>query len=193
MANDKIKFSTGTVVDENGYLYQVGTQITSTAAELNLVDGQTATAAEVNRAVDISARVVTTTATALSLTVTEHAERLVVVNTADTCAISAPAAAGTGAKMTIVIGTAITQNSIVVAANGTDVIRGVSYMFGTTEEAAESFVTSATSDKYSFNGGTTGGLGGDTLEMWDVAANTWQVRVFGTGSGAIATGFAATT
>ena len=35
MANDKIKFSTGTVVDEDGYLYQVGTKITATAAELN--------------------------------------------------------------------------------------------------------------------------------------------------------------
>jgi len=35
MANDKIKFSTGTVVDSSGNLYQAGTQITSTAAEIN--------------------------------------------------------------------------------------------------------------------------------------------------------------
>lgn len=32
---DKIKFSTGTVVDADGYLYQLGTKITATAAEIN--------------------------------------------------------------------------------------------------------------------------------------------------------------
>jgi hypothetical protein len=54
MPNDKIKFKTpsgyasGTVVDSDLDLYQRGVQITSTAAELNLNDGQTATATEVN-------------------------------------------------------------------------------------------------------------------------------------------------
>ena len=81
-------------------VYVGGTQITATGAELNILDGVTATAAEINRAVDISARIVTTTATALSLTVTEHAERIVLVNTNSTVAntITLPAAAGTGAK-----------------------------------------------------------------------------------------------
>jgi len=35
MANDKIKFSTGTVVDSSGNLYQAGSQITATATEIN--------------------------------------------------------------------------------------------------------------------------------------------------------------
>jgi len=38
MAGDKIKFSTGTVVDSSGNLYQAGVQITATAAELNQAD-----------------------------------------------------------------------------------------------------------------------------------------------------------
>ena len=33
---DKVKFSTGTVVDANGYLHQVGEIINATAAELNI-------------------------------------------------------------------------------------------------------------------------------------------------------------
>ncbi len=33
---DKVKFSTGTVVDENGYLHQVGVKIDATAAEINV-------------------------------------------------------------------------------------------------------------------------------------------------------------
>lgn len=53
MGSDKIRFDgTGTVVDVDGYLYQVGTKVTATAAELNLSDGQTATATEVNYVAD---------------------------------------------------------------------------------------------------------------------------------------------
>ena len=57
MANDKIKFSTGTVVDEDGYLHQVGTKIAATAAELNLINGVTATTAELNAAADQSGNI----------------------------------------------------------------------------------------------------------------------------------------
>jgi hypothetical protein len=39
MAGDKIKFSTGTVVDSSGNLYQAGVQITASAAEINKVAG----------------------------------------------------------------------------------------------------------------------------------------------------------
>ena len=37
-----------TVIDSDGYLYQAGTKITATAAELNKLDGATATAAELS-------------------------------------------------------------------------------------------------------------------------------------------------
>ena len=79
-----------------------------------------------------------------------------------------------------------------MAANGTaDVLSGVAFMFGSTEEAAEAFHTTATSDKVTFNRTTTGGLGGDKVVAIDTAANTWTVEVFGNGSGAIATPFSA--
>jgi len=155
----------------------------------------TATAAELNRSCDTSARVVTTTATALSLTVTEHAERVVLINTNSTVAntFTLPAAAGTGEKFTLVNNIAQTQGTVVIAANGTDVFSGICYALDSTAAAdAMTFLTTATSDKVTLNLTTTGGLGKDWFEAWDVAANTWLVKVAINGSGSLATPFSET-
>lgn len=170
--------------------------LTATVAELNSVcDDNTATAAEITRACDISARVVTTTATALSLTVTQHAERVVLVNTNSTVAntFTLPVATGSGAKFTIINNIAQTQGTVVIAASGTlDTLKGVAYIGDTTAETAGAFVTSATSDKLTMDLTTTGGLGGDTVELLDGAANVWTVRATLTGSGTLATPFSQT-
>jgi len=155
----------------------------------------TATGAEINQVADASARIVTTTATALSLTVTEHADRIVLINTnsAGAGTFSLPAAAGTGAKLTLINNIAQTQGSIVIAANGTDVMNGVAMNFGTTGATAQAFSTSATSDKITLNNTTTGGeIPGDKIELWDSAANTWTVSASVMGSGTLATPFSAT-
>jgi hypothetical protein len=171
------------VADTSGNLFHVGTQVTATAAELN-------------RAADISARVVTSSATALSLTVTEHAERILLVNSNSTVAntFTLPTATGSGAKFTIINNIAQTQGSVVVAANGTtDVMNGAAFVFGTTEETARSFATSATSDKITLNNTTSGGENpGDVIECVDSAANTWTVTCHLGGSGTLATPFSAT-
>lgn len=154
----------------------------------------TSTQAEIDRKCDISARVVTTTATALSLTITQHAERVVLINTNSTVAntFTMPVATGSGAKFTLVNNIAQTQGSVVVAASGTlDTLKGVAYIGDTTAETAGAFVTSATSDKLTMNITTTGGLGGDVVELLDGAANVWTVRATLTGSGTLATPFAA--
>lgn len=170
--------------------------LTATVAELNSVcDNNTATAAEITRACDISARVVTTTATALSLTVTEHADRVVLVNTNSTVAntFTLPVATGSGAKFTIINNIQQTQGTVVVAASGTlDTLKGVAIIGDTTAETAGAFLTTATSDKLSMNLTTTGGLGGDTVELLDGAANVWTVRATLTGSGTLATPFSQT-
>ena len=170
--------------------------LTVTTAEINdALDGNTATAAEITRSCDASARVVATTATALSLTVTEHAERVLLVNTNSTVAntFTLPAAGGTGEKFTVVNNIVQTQGTVVIAANGTDVLTGKATALDSTAAAdAMVFVTSATSDKVTFNLTTTGGLGYDTVEAWDVGANTWLVNVVYNGSGSLATPFSAT-
>lgn len=156
-------------------------------------DSSNASSAELNRVADISTRIVTSTATALSLTVTQHADRVVLVNTNSTVAntFTLPVATGSGARFTIINNIAQTQGTVVVAANGTDVMKGVAYIGDTTAETAGAFVTTATSDKISLNLTTTGALGGDSIECLDGAANTWTVRAFLTGSGTLATPFSA--
>jgi hypothetical protein len=171
-----------TVASNTGVLYQEGTAITATAAEIN-------------QATDASARIVTTTATVLPLTVAAHGEKVILINSNSTVAntFTLPVATGSGAKFTLINNIAQTQGSVVVAANGTlDVMNGVAYVFGTTAAAAQAFVTSATSDKVTLNRTTTGGLKGDIVEAWDSAANTWTVQVKCVGSGTLATPFSAT-
>jgi hypothetical protein len=156
--------------------------------------GASATLTEVNRVADASARVIPTTATALSLTVTQHAERVVLVNSNTTVAntFTLPAATGSGSKFTVIVGTPQTQGSIVVAALTTDVVRGVCRHSHTTAAAISAYLTTATSDKISLNATTTGGLGGDVIELWDVASGTWQVECRLTANGSQATPFSAT-
>lgn len=169
-------------VKSGGSLKLAGTEVTATAAELN-------------RSTDISARIVTTTATSLNLTLTEHAERLVVINTNSTVAntFTLPLATGSGAKMTLVNNIAQTQGSIVIAANGTtNTLKGMAYIVSSTEEAAICAFTTATDDKLTMNRTTTGGLGGDIVEAWDIETGVWHVQARLNGNGSVATPFAAT-
>lgn len=164
-------------------------------SENALLSGLTADAAEINRTSDASARIVTTTATVLALTVTEHAERVVLINTNSTVAntFTLPAATGSGAKFTLINNIAQTQGTVVWAANGTDVLKGICKAFDSTAAAdAMCFITTATSDKVSLNRTTTGGLGYDMIEAWDSSANTWSVRVEINGSGSMGTPFSET-
>lgn len=172
--------------------------ITASATEINtVVDGNEATAAELTRVADISARVVGTTATVLALTVTQHADRVVLVNVTTTAGITAtlPVATGSGAKFTVINNVAKTQGSVVVAANGTlDVMNGMAFVANTsTTVNIQAFLTSASSDKVTWNRTTTGGGGtGDVFEAWDTAANAWTVRVTAGSIGAAATPFSET-
>lgn len=164
-------------------------------AEAALLTGLTATSAELNRSADPTGRIVTTTATVLALTITQHAERVVLVDTNSTVAntVTLPVATGSGAKFTVINNIVQTQGTVVVAANGTDVMQGVCIAVDSTAGGGgDTFVTTASSDKVSMNLTTTGGLGGDMVEAWDKSANTWYVRVLTCGSGTLATPFSET-
>ena len=156
----------------------------------------TITAAEL-RTLDPGSRIVTTTASALSLAITTAAERVILVNSNTTFAntVTLPLATGSGAKITVVNNIAQTQGSVVVAANGTtNTLAGVAYMVNATvTNNAQAFYTSATSDKVTFNRTTTGGgTGGDIVECWDTATNVWTVQVRSATKCTTATPFAAT-
>lgn len=143
------------------------------------------TAAEIDRVADKSASVITNTATTLSITVTQHASRTVVLSCATTSQISLPVASGSGEKFVFIIGATSTDGNKVIAANGTDIILGnaiIATPSDTDTAKILGFTASATSDKLTFNGTTSGGRIGDVVELIDYAANTWNAKVIASGS-----------
>lgn len=152
--------------------------------------GITATAAMIDRNTNAAARVVTTTATTLALTITQHGERLLLINTNSTVAntFTLPAATGSGTHYKLVNGIAQTQGSVVV--NTTSVFAGrVAALDSTASADASVFKTSATSNTITMNRTTTGGIGYDSVDAWDVASGTYYVEVVTNGSGTLATPF----
>lgn len=150
-----------------------------------------ATMAQVRAAV--AAAVVATTATTLSITAASHAGKMVVINSAAPIAVSLPAATGTGNTYRFKFGVAATGTSSTIAANGTDVIEGMVLVLTTaTDVVVTGYSTSATSDKVSANGTTTGGVAGDTYTFVDAESGVWQVNGMLRQTGSIATPFSAT-
>lgn len=173
MANDKIKFSTGTVVDEDGYLYQAGTKITAEAAELNILDGVTATAAEINTAADVSARLVTQVAGAFALDPTTHGNKITIVADAD-AVITLPAATGSGVKYTILVNLAMTGPAL-ISVTGDDTFLGGVQGFDADADAAYAWAATGLNE-VNLNGVATGGKVGDIISFTDVLADKWLVE-----------------
>lgn len=187
-------FPNGVCVDEGElYINKNGTKtaVTPSAAELNILDGVTATTAEINRACDVSARVVNTTAN-LALTEASHDGKIVTVNKATGAAITLPAATGSGAKFHLIIGTTITSGSTTIKVTGNDTMTGTAIVCNDTDNSVSGFETAADTDTITFNGTTTGGIKGDSVELIDIATDLWFVRVNGSATGSEATPFSAT-
>lgn len=190
---DTFNAKTGSTVNVAGTFQLGGTTVTSSAAELNIMDGVLATADEINRAADVSTRIVNTTATTLAVTTASHDGKVVTVNSAAPIAITLPASSGSGSRFTFVIGTAATATAHTIkVANTTDIMAGVSVIAQTDTAQVGGFLTTATDDTISLNGTTKGGLKGDKIEIIDVASGVFQVSIVGGASGTVVTPFSAT-
>lgn len=167
--------------------------VLTTTTEANILDGVTATATEINRACDVSARVVSVTTTPLTLTEAAHDGKLVVLNKADGATLTLPAATGSGSIIHVVVGTTVTSNAYIVqVANATDVMDGMVHTADDTATPVPGvWVTAADSDTVTLNGSTKGGIIGDELVFTDIATNQWMVRGFLKQSGIEATPFSA--
>lgn len=141
---------------------------------------------------DHISKVIDTTATSLTITAASHNMRTVTISSAAPIAVTLPAATGSGNRYNFVVLVAATGTSSTIAADGTDVLQGVAWYSTTSSDNAEAFPTSATSDKVSLNGTTTGGIAGDRLEFIDVASGKWNVQYWAVASGNTATPFSAT-
>ncbi len=169
------------------------TPATITASELAVLDGITATAAELNRATDVSGRIV---AVAVDTAITEvlHEGKTVVLGGAGTSrTMTLPAATGGGAKYRFIVGAVNTSNYLFKSVVGTDLFEGVLLMAQDAGDTVLAFESGATDDTVTLNGTTTGGAAiGDWIEFEDFSATGWAVRGVLTGTGAEATPFSDT-
>jgi hypothetical protein len=137
--------------------------------------------------------VVPVTASTLTVTAEAHAGRTVVLNRAAGQAVTLPVATGSGNDYRFFVGTTITSNSTTIkVATASGTMAGVAIVANDTDASASIFETAADSDTITFNGTTTGGILGATVELQDVATNVWSVRVIGAATGSEATPFSAT-
>jgi hypothetical protein len=137
--------------------------------------------------------VVSTTATTLSVTMTQHGGRVIRIATTAPIVVTLPAASGTGATYRFFMAVAATgTESTIKVANTTDVMKGVIWAATTTSDNAEAFIAAAASDSIEMNGTTKGGVVGDTYELTDIIAGVWLVKGFTAPTGSETTPFDAT-
>lgn len=157
---------------------------------------QDATALEVNRAADVSARLVSL-AVSTAITEAAHEGRTIVMSGAGSArTFTLPAATGGGGRYRFVVGEVNTSNYLIKSVAGADVMRGIVLGASTTDsatDAARTWSAGATDDTITLNGTTTGGVAiGDWIELEDISATGWAVRGVVTQSGSEATMFSDT-
>ena len=133
--------------------------------------------------------VVGTSVTSATLTVTsELAGQIIPLNRAGGMTVTLPAATGSQAVYTFLVGTTFTSNGIIQVANASDTFNGIANVGGGTGAV---FSTLPASDTITMNGTTTGGLAGSLITIRDVAAGDFIVMANLIGSGSPATPFSA--
>ena len=152
-----------------------------------------ATAAEITRACDLSARIVTLIATG-AITEAAHESRTLLMTVAGASSTyTLPAATGGGARYRFVVGEVNTSNYVIKSVAGADVMQGTILGASVTDsatDAARTWRSGTTDDTITLNGTTTGGVDiGDWIELEDISATAWFVRGFVTQSGSEATMF----
>jgi hypothetical protein len=173
-----VQGSEKTVVDADGHLYQGGAEITATAAEIN-------------RATDTSTRVVTVATTPLAITELAHDGKIIVLTKTDGQAITLPAAIGSGTKLHFIIGAKVASSATTINTAALDNVMSGNAIVATdgASDLVYAFEAAATANGISFDGSTTGGLKGDSVELIDIAAKTWFVKIVNAATGTEATPF----
>ena len=110
------------------------------------------------------------------------------------CAITLPAATGTGNVYRFIVSVVNTSNYVIKVV-GDDIMQGHIVTDSTSDGAAAEVInwkTAGDSDTITLNATTTGGVQiGDWVELIDILSDTWMVYGYTTTSGAEATPFSA--
>ncbi len=161
---------------------------TPTGGTLSIDD---ATGAEIKRACDVSARMVTL-ATSTSITVALHEGKTCLLTGAGSAYTQTlPAATGSGAIFKFVVGAVNTSNHI-IATDATATFYGQIVTCSETDspDLAQPWTSAGTNTKITLNGTTTGGEQiGDVITVQDIATNKYLVTGFTRTSGTEATPF----
>ena len=192
---EAIKVDNGNVVFDEA-LTVTGTTTLGAVIYSTLNDGTTtmdATTLELNRAADVSTRLVAAGATETAALAT-HEARIVLLDTLAGSVVTLPAATGTGAIYKFVVSVLATSNSHIVKVVGADIMAGAIWLADSDSAGTTTaFVTAADSDTITLNRTTTGSVTrGEYIELIDAISGVWVVRGFLTNSGSGASPFSAT-
>ncbi len=168
----------------------IATATSASTAELDTLVGILATTAELNRAADVSTRLVAAGGT-LAVTVLAHDGKTIKLDTASGSVCTLPAATGSGARFRFVVTVTPTTNAHIVKVTGNDVMVGLALGLDSEGAPANAWGTAADSDTITMDSSTQGGEVGDVIECEDIAADTYAVQVRLQQSGVEASPFSA--
>jgi hypothetical protein len=132
------------------------------------------------------------TSSGLTVTSALHNGKVITLNRAAGIAVVLPAATGSGDKYRFIVGTTFT-GAATIKVTGNDIMKGTAILFQDAAETVVAFATAADSDTVTFAAdNTTGGVAGASVELIDIAADTWYVAVVSDAAGSEATPFSAT-
>jgi hypothetical protein len=153
----------------------------------------TASAAELNRAADVSGRLVAAGGT-LTMTEAAHEGKIIALDTAAGSVVTLPTSTGGGAVYRFLITVTATSNSHVIkVGNATDEMRGFVVQDSDTATAPNIWWAADNDDTITLNRTTTGlAAQGEYFEIVDAVAGHFFVRGFSQASGTEATPFSAT-
>lgn len=135
-----------------------------------------ATAAEVNRACDVSTRKVALTGTAAITEVLHEGKTCVITGTGAEYTYTLPEATGSGAKYTFIMNEVNTSNTIFTTADaGNCSFFGSVNILDKDAAAQAAYAPAATDEIMTLNGTSTGGAVGDFIQFIDMATDKWMV------------------
>ena len=165
--------------------------IVGTPTEQEL-DGRLATVTEINRACDVSTRVVNATSSTLTVTEAEHDGKTIVLDLAAGIAVTLPAASA-GLKFKFLVKTTFTGAASIKSVSGADIMIGYALMGNDTDNTTVRWpsIAADTADTIDLlgTGNSTGGMAGQEIEIEGLAANLWFVKIVGDAAGTEATPF----
>lgn len=167
-------------IESGGALKLAGTQVNATAAEIN-------------NAADVSARLIAAGATELMVEAT-HEGKVIALDTAAGSVVTLPTSTGGGAVYKFLVTVTATSNSHVIkVGNATDEFRGFVVQDADEATAPNIWWAADNDDTITLNRTTTGlAAQGEYFEIVDAVSGVFFVRGFSQASGTEATPFSAT-